>query len=99
LSGQHLALLVHGLVAIDFHHETPVIPGELVEHTANGCKDGPTSHHGREEPSGKGSCRVVIIIVVFFGGKEIRDEREVFRCIVFSIPSHLFSSAKKNKGT
>src|SRR5258708_8911488 len=46
LGGQRLALLVHGMVPVDFGHKTPIVAGELVKCMAEHCEGGPASHQG-----------------------------------------------------
>ncbi len=43
LGGQHLDLLIHGPVAVNLSHKTPIVMGELVEGTADGGKGGATA--------------------------------------------------------
>ena len=47
LRGQQLALLVYGLISVDFSHKTPIVAGELVEHATDHGEGGPASHQGR----------------------------------------------------
>src|SRR5216684_7941112 len=71
LGGQHLALLIHGTVSVDFGHKTPIVAGELVECATDCGKGCATSHQGGQEPPWQSPCRVVIVLViVFFGGEE-----------------------------
>ncbi len=46
LGGQRLALLIHGLVSVDFGHKTPIVAGELVKCTMDRSESGPASHQG-----------------------------------------------------
>ena len=46
LGRQCLALFVHGLVAVDFSHKTPIVTGELVKCSVDHGESGPTSHQG-----------------------------------------------------
>ena len=52
LAGERLALLVHGAVAIDLGHETPVVDGEFVELATEGGIGGSTPPEGSNEPCG-----------------------------------------------
>ncbi len=47
LAAQHLALLVHDVVTVDFGHKTPVVDRELVEHSMKGGKGGTTPPQSR----------------------------------------------------
>ncbi len=89
LGAQGLALLVHGPILVDFGHKTPIVAGELVEHAADHGKGGPASHQSGQEPPWQGPCRVILIlIIVFFGGKEVGDEREVSWHVILGVPGH-----------
>src|SRR5258707_13886017 len=46
LAIQCLALFIHGAVAVDFGHKTPVVDGELVECSTKGGKGGTTPPQG-----------------------------------------------------
>ncbi len=50
LAAERLALLVHGAVAVNLGHETPVVNGELVELAAEGGIRGPAPSKGGNEP-------------------------------------------------
>jgi len=43
LGGQHLDLLIHGPVAVNLSHKTPIVTGELVKCPANGSEHGATT--------------------------------------------------------
>src|SRR5713226_5484699 len=50
LAAERLALLVHGAIAVDLSHKTPVVNGELVELAAEGGVRGSTPPEGGNEP-------------------------------------------------
>ncbi len=69
LTTQRLTLLIHGAVTVDLGHETPVVDRELVECVTERGEGGTTSPQG---PS-----RVVVVVIVVFGGVEIGNEGEI----------------------
>src|SRR5258708_24807110 len=52
LAAEGLALLVHGSLAVDLGHKTPVVDGELVELAAKGGVGGSAPTEGGNEPCG-----------------------------------------------
>ncbi len=50
LTAEGLALLVHGLVTVDFGHKTLVVDGEFIELATESGVGGPASPKGRNEP-------------------------------------------------
>jgi len=84
-----LALLVHCSVVVDFGHKTPIVTGELVKCMTDCGEGGPTSHQSGQEPPWKGPCRVIIILIVFFGGEEVRDEGKIPWRIILGVSGHL----------
>ena len=90
MGAQHLALLIHRLVVIDFGHKAPTFMIKLVEFMVEGGEGGAASDQGRQEPSGESpSGVIVVVIVVFFRGEEISDEGEVPGQVVFGVSGHL----------